>query len=129
MNDDSVDGAPLDFSSLDPTVDAAHVDAMVRAIARDAMVARAHRSIRPTDMLSELAGWMRPALAAAAIVLAVSISTLAVRRAPPAAGRSVASATDILGIPRELMDLIHSPRTPSLMQIDEALSSTGRAGQ
>ena len=127
MNDDSMDNHPIDFSSLDPTRDAARLGDLARTIARDAMAARVQRSVRSTDLLSELAGWMRPALAAAAIVLAVAISTLVVSRVPST--RSVASATDVLGIPRELMDLVHSPRTPSLTQIDEALASAGRAGQ
>jgi hypothetical protein len=127
MDDDSINDRPIDFSSLDPTRDSTHLNEIARAIARDAMAARAQRSARPTDLLSELAGWMRPVLAAAAIVLAVAISTLVVSRRPST--RSVASATDILGIPRELMDLVHSPRTPSLAQIDEALATVGRAGQ
>jgi hypothetical protein len=127
MNDDPMTDLPIDLSSLDPTRDRARLDALARAISQDAMAARARRSSRPTDLLSELAGWMRPALAAAAIVLTAAVSTLAVTRRP--ATRSVASAADVLGIPRELMDLLHSTRTPSLMQIDEALASAGRVGQ
>jgi hypothetical protein len=127
MDDDSMNNRPIDFSSLDPTRDSARLNEIARTIARDAMTARAQRSTRRTDLLSELAGWMRPALAAAAIVLAVAISALVLSRVP--SPRSIASATDVLGIPRELMDLVHSPRTPSLTQIDEALASTGRAGQ
>jgi len=127
MNDDSINDRPIDFSSLDPTRDSTHLNEIAQTIARDAMAARARRSPRPTDMLSELAGWMRPVLAAAAIVLAVAISTLVMSRRPST--RSVASATDILGIPPELMDLVHSTRTPSLAQIDEALATVGRAGQ
>jgi len=127
MNDDSMNDRPIDFSLLDPTRDTVRLDEIAQTIARDAMIARAQRSARPTDLLSVLAGWMRPALAAAAIVLAVAISTLVMSRMPST--RSVASATDVLGIPRELMDLVHSARTPSLTQIDEALASAGRAGQ
>jgi hypothetical protein len=127
MNDDPMNDQPIDFSSLDPTRDSARLEALAGAIARDAMAARAHRSTRSSDFLSELTAWTRPALAAAAIVLAVAISMLVITRAP--ATRAVANATDVLGIPPELMDLVHSPRTPSLTQIDEALASAGRAGQ
>ena len=129
MNDDPMTDHPIDFTSLDPTRDSARLDAVARAIGRDAMIARANRFSRQGDLLSELGVWTRPALAAAAIVLAVAISTLAIGRAPVVSGRAVASATDILGIPRELMDLVHSTRTPSLAQIDEALASAGRVGQ
>lgn len=129
MNDDSMNNQPIDLSSLDPMRDAARFDAVANAIAHDAMAARAGRPAQAADLLSELAGWARPALAAAAIVLAVAVSTLAVTRVRSPAARSVASATDVLGIPRELMDLVHSQRTPSLMQIDQALASADRFGQ
>lgn len=128
MNDDSMnDDRPIDFSSLDPVREFARFDTVAREIARDAMAARARRSSRPLDVLSELAAWTRPALAAAAVVLGVAVSTLVLYRGAPA--RSVANATDVLGIPRELMDLVHSPRTPSLTQIDQALASGARGGQ
>jgi hypothetical protein len=41
----------------------------------------------------------------------------------------VASATDVLGIPRSVMDLLQSPRTPSLAQIDQALAQADGAGR
>jgi hypothetical protein len=129
MNDDSMHGDPIDLSPLDPTRDAARFRAITDAITRDAMSARARLRASPPDLFAELTGWARPALLAAAIVLAVAIPTLA--RSHPAgwSRTSVASATDVMGIPRELIDLLRSPRTPSLMQIDEALASAGRFGR
>ena len=126
MNDDSLHGDPIDFSLLDPVRDAARFRAITGAIAHDAMKARARRRAAAPDIVAELTAWARPALVAAAIVLAVAIPTLARIGRPAAASPSVASATDVMGIPRQLMDLLRSPRTPSLMQIDAALASGGR---
>jgi hypothetical protein len=125
MNDESMHDDPIDLSPLDPASDAARFRAVTGAIARDAMSARARRRAAPPDLVAELASWARPALLAAAIVLAVAIPTLARIGRPGAPTSTVASATDVLGIPRELMDLLRSPRTPSLMQIDAALARAG----
>ena len=126
MNDDSLHDNPIDWSPLDPARDAARFTAITGAIARDAMSARARRRRAAPDLVAELAGWARPALIAAAIVLAVAIPTLARIGRTGSPASSVASATDVMGIPHELMDLLRSPRTPSLMQIDAALASGGR---
>jgi hypothetical protein len=124
MNDDARHDDPIDFSALDPARDAARFRAITGAIAQDVMSARARRRATAPDLVAELAGWTRPALLAAAIVLAVAIPTVARIGRPSASGS--ASATDVMGIPHELMDLLRSPRTPSLTQIDAALASGGR---
>jgi hypothetical protein len=126
MNDGSLHDDPIDFSPLDPARDAARFRAVTGAIAQDAMSARARRRAAPADLVVALSGWARPALLAAAIVLAVAIPTLVRVGRPASASPSAASATDVMGIPRQLMDLLRSPRTPSLMQIDAALASGGR---
>jgi hypothetical protein len=114
----------IDLSALDPTKDAARFSALSATIARDAMAARARRAATP-DLLAELGRWSLPALIAAAIVLAVSLPPL-VRTPATASARTIASATDVLGIPQPLVDLMRSPRTPSLWQIDAALSGVDR---
>lgn len=123
MTDNSMNDDPIDFTALDPTRNATRFNAVTGSIARDAMRARAVRAGAPLDVLSELSRWTTPALLAAALVIAVAISTLArVRLGSPRQTMAV-SATDIMGIPPQLMDLVHSPRTPSLTQIDQALAS------
>jgi hypothetical protein len=132
MNDDSNDnekqGDPIDLSPLDPTR-SARFDAIASGITRDAMAARANRGTAPPDLLAELARWARPALAAAAVVLAVAISTLArLHRRPQgwvAKLSPAASAMDVMGIPKPLVELMRSPETPSLTQINEALAPAG----
>jgi hypothetical protein len=125
MNDDSAHDDPIDLSPLDPTRDAARFAALASSIARDAMLARTRKAAaQPRDLLAELTAWWRPALAAAAIVLGVALPMLGRAPAAPSKLPAIASATDVLGIPRELMDLLASPRTPSLFQIDNALAST-----
>jgi hypothetical protein len=124
MNDDSVHDDPIDLSPLDPTRDAARFTALASSIARDAMLARMRKAAQPPDLLAELTAWWRPALAAAAIVLGVALPMLGRALVAPTKPPAIASATDVLGIPRELMDLLASPRMPSLFQIDNALAST-----
>jgi hypothetical protein len=123
-----MDNDPLDLSALDPTRDAAHFRALTSAIARDAMQGRARRLASPRDILGELAAWARPTLAAAAVVLVVAASVL-VRSRSAVPARPVASATDVLGIPQPLMDLMHSTRPPTIVQISQALASVDGAGQ
>ena len=72
MNDESVD-----LSALDPTRDRTRFDAIASAIAHEAMAARAR--YEPRDLLGGIAGWMRPALLAAGIVVDVLVK-LAARR-------------------------------------------------
>lgn len=130
MNDDSNDkaGDPIDLSPLDPTR-TARFDEIASAITRDATAARARRRSTPPDLVAELAGWTRPALVAAAVVLAVAIPMLARSHQRPqgwvAQFSAVASATDVMGIPQPLIELIRSPETPSLAQIHDALAPGG----
>jgi hypothetical protein len=128
MND-SMDDRPIDFSPLDPTTVAVRFDAVTSGIVRDAMESRARRALAPRDVFAQIASWTRPALIAAAVVLTVSIPPLVRARREAPTRASVASATDVLGIPRSLMDLLQSSRTPSLLQIDQALASADGTGR
>lgn len=121
MNDDSMNDDSLDLSSLDATRDNARFDAITASIARDAMIARRARRAAPPDLLAGLVAWSRPALAAAAIVLGVALPTLAYSR--HAAATRAASADEVIGIPRELTELLRSSQTPSLVQIHDALTA------
>ncbi len=117
MNDE-----PINLSLLDPTRKP-RFNAMAGAIARDAMAARAARPSSGADMLGSIAAWMRPALLAAGIVLAIAIPALARLRAPRVPVERV-SAMEVLGIPRELTDLLRSSQTPTLAELHDALATT-----
>ena len=117
MNDDLGQEPPVDLRPLDPMRDSARLDALVGAISAHAMAARRTATER-SGVLGELAGWSRPALAAAALVLAVALPTLWRSRAHT----PVASpATDTMGIPRELALILHSSRAPTVAELHDAV--------
>jgi len=118
MNDDLDHEPPVDLRSLDPTRDPARLGALLGAITADAMAARRARAERG-GVLVELAGWSRPALAAAALVLAVALPTLwrARARAVPAP----LPATDTMGIPRQLALILHTSRAPTVAELHDAV--------
>ena len=110
--------SPLDLSALDPTHDRVAFDARVAAIARDAaQVARAGRDSTP---LAILAAWMRPALAAAAALVALALPPLIRDRPLPA--RSISTA-EILGVPRPLIELATSSTLPGVLDLVDALNT------
>ena len=118
------DDAP-NLDPLDPTSDPSF-DARVRASAADAMAARAARLSAPaTDVFATLGIWMRPALAAAAVVVAVGLPALAGRPLWTSSSRAEAragSTADILGIPPSLMSLTRSREAPSVAQLAAAVA-------
>jgi hypothetical protein len=118
MNDESVD-----LSALDPTRDSARFNATVRAIASAAMDARSGRAIKRPDVFTHLASWSLPALLAAGLVLSVAIPALMSARTRSSTNAQRASATEVLGIPRELTELLSSRRPVSLADLHAALAS------
>ena len=106
---------PIDLSPLHPAP--ARREAMVAAItARGLAEAAAVRS-----PLALVVGWMRPTLAAAALVAAVSLGVLAT--AEPAARGSTAMRTvaDELNFPAPVAEWIADERTPSDADLIHAL--------
>lgn len=112
MNDDR-----MDLEALDPTRDA-DFDTRVAAVAAHAMAARTGAS---RGVLADLVRWTRPALIAAAVIVAVTIPVLVRARQagerPPARG---ASSAEILGIPQGLIALGREAQ-PSVVQLAEAV--------
>src|SRR5437762_1573973 len=97
----------VDLSAIDPRVEPAAFDAIVRSITADALAARAGTRASPTAMLGRrslalLVPWTRPALAAAAVIAAIALPTLTLlhRPMPAPAVRLVESA----GIPASIAD-------------------------
>jgi len=110
--------SPLDLSPLDPTRDRVAFDARVAAIARDAVqVAHAGRDTTPLTML---AAWTRPALAAAAALVALALPPLLRDRPLPA--RAISTA-EILGVPRPLIELATSSTPPGVVDLVDALNT------
>jgi hypothetical protein len=83
MADDEIPSLPpaVDLSALDPRREAARLDAAVRSITREALAGRASR--RRPALLGELAGMLRPVLAAAAVITLIAVPTLWRARATP----------------------------------------------
>src|SRR5437868_5115670 len=96
--------SPPDLSPLDPTRDHSAFDARVAAIVREA--AHVARDGRDSTSVAMLAAWTRPALAAAAALVALALPPLIRHRPEPA--RAISTA-EILGVPRPLIELATSP--------------------
>ena len=86
MADDEIPLLPpaVNLSMLDPRRDAARMDAAVSSITREALARRAAR--RRPAVLGELAGMLRPVVAAAAVIALIAVPTLLrARSAAPSA--------------------------------------------
>jgi hypothetical protein len=121
MNDDARHELPVDLRALDPARDLARFDALVGAITVDAMAARG-AAAEQAGVFAALAGWSRPALGAASLVLAVSLPTL--WRASAHTAPATLPRTDTMGIPRELALILHSSRPPTIAELHEAVFGT-----
>jgi hypothetical protein len=129
MTDDQADPAPLpvDLSPLDPLSDAGHADGMFAAIVADAMAAR--RSV-DESVVAQIGRWARPALVAAAVIVAVSLPIAArsgsqlerglVATLPPVAAPDTAGR---FGMPAPVAALALSGRTPTPAEIVAAFNT------
>lgn len=126
MNDER-----LNLDALDPTRDASF-EQRVAAIAADAMLARRTRVTSPRGgLVGELSAWMRPALAAAALIGAVSLAALLREARLSSAAASPpggASAAQILGIPQSLISLTRSNDPVSVTQLAAAVGISEQGG-
>lgn len=123
MND-HIDLTPINLSALDPTRDSARFNDVVSSITRDAMQGgrlEAASSLESDGIFDRLTGWWPATLAAAALIIAVSIPELlaSTRVRPPA------SAMEVLGIPAALSDVLRSRQAPSLADLTDALAAIG----
>ena len=106
---------PIDLSPLHPAP--ARREAMVAAItARVLAEAAAVRS-----PLAFVVGWMRPTLAAAALVAAVSLGVLAAEEEPAAGSTAMRTVADELNFPEPVAEWIADERTPSDADLIHAL--------
>jgi hypothetical protein len=113
---------PIDLSSLDPRTDRDH-DLRVSRIVADGLAARRVRAAAPESVLGQLERWWRPALVAAALILAVSIPT-AIRSGRDLAGVSaVAFPPDRWGLPATVARLVQSDQAPTVIDIVAAFNT------
>jgi hypothetical protein len=106
MSDD-----PIDFTPLDPTADDLRFERLVRAVnARAAPLLAARRARH--SAVGELTRWWRPMIAAAAVVIGVSVATLiGVEAASSAAASSNESTVAVAEAPTTLSDAMGIPES------------------
>ena len=110
---------PIDLSSLDPTGDVAAFHKLSRALADEAISAR--RTPR-FDVVSDLARWTRPALAAAVVIAAgATFALVSVHGSTTAPEPTV----DAVGIPRAVVEWTHANYQPSPLEVVSVLAHGG----
>ena len=132
MNDqDPSSEAPIDLTPLDPLVDARRFDALASNIVRDGMHARRRTTIalRSPSVMADVARWSMPVLAAAALVVAAAIPTLAVSaRSLSSANTEPTAANDRLGFPAPILALTRSGSDPTPAEVIAAFDSRWLGG-
>lgn len=110
---------PVDLSSLHPARDPARWEAMVANITSRALTETA--VVRTP--LAFVAGWMRPTLAAAALVAAVSLGVLSADRGgePRATATAMRTVADELNFPAPVAEWIAEDRAPSGADLIQSL--------
>ncbi len=101
----------LDLSSLDPTRDQLGYERLVQRILDVAAPELARRAASNTP-LAAVAGWARPALAAAAIVAAMAAGAM-FQMAGRAAEPTLGSVAEALGVPAPAADWLSEGRAPT----------------
>jgi hypothetical protein len=105
---------PIDLSPLHPAP--ARREAMVAAITARVLAETA----AVASPLAWVVGWMRPTLAAAALVAAVSLGVLATEE-KPAGSTAMRTVADELNFPEPVAEWIAEERTPSDADLIHAL--------
>jgi hypothetical protein len=106
---------PIDLSPLHPAP--ARREAMVAAITARVLAETA--AVR--SPLAWVVGWMRPTLAAAAAVAAVSLGVLAAEAEPAGGSTAMRTVADELNFPEPVAEWIAEERTPSDADLIHAL--------
>lgn len=112
----------LDFSALSP--DPAGFEARVRAIMRAAAPELARRAQRE-GVLVMLGQWLRPVLAAAAVVGVIATGALMVSLSESAPPRLQGVAHQ-LGVAEPVLQWIDEERAPTMSDLEMALMEDGR---
>ncbi|HEY7471792.1 MAG TPA: hypothetical protein VIE68_05525 [Gemmatimonadota bacterium] len=122
MTDDRGPG----WAPLDPTRDSERWESMVRAIvARATPILDGYRDRGPADLL---AAWLRPTLAAAAVVSALAIGALAAVSREPDTGVTPATIGlgDALGYPAPVTTWVSTGQPPTIEELVVAMEERNR---
>jgi hypothetical protein len=121
MSDDQDPG----WAPLDPSADPARWEAMVRGIVeRAAPILAGYASRGPADWL---AAWVRPTLAAAAVVSALALGALVAGGREGSAGDSSAIGLgDALGYPAPVTAWVSTGQTPTIEELVVAMEERNR---
>jgi hypothetical protein len=106
---------PIDLSPLHPAP--ARREAMVAAITARVLAETA--AVR--SPLAFVVGWMRPTLAAAAVVAAVSLGVLFAEEEPAGGSTAMRTVADELNFPEPVAEWIADERAPSDADLINAL--------
>ena len=114
MNEDRIDLSPID-----PLEDHERFEQLVGAITERATYQLAERRAR-FSAVGQVAQWWRPMLAAAAVLLIMSVTTLARVDAPAADGQMTQSVSDdevsfavAMGVPQQFAQWIGTDEAPT----------------
>ena len=118
MNDDRID-----FSAVDPIKDEVHFERLISSIVRDAAPELALRRGRLT-VVAQVGQWWRPLMAAAAVIIVVSLGILWQLGGNGGASSMVATESGIeemLGVPAQVASWIRSDQLPTTSDLLETI--------
>lgn len=111
------------WAPLDPRRDPERWESMVRGIVERAEpILAAYSGRGPADLL---AAWLRPTLAAAAVVSALALGALAVGSREPETGAAIALG-DALGYPTPVTTWVSTGQTPTIEELVVAMEERNR---
>ena len=113
------------WAGLDPSRDPERWEALVRGIVRRAApVLAAYAARKPADWL---AAWLRPALAAAAVVAVLALGALvAAGRGPAPGGATAIGLEDALGYPTPVTAWVSTGQVPTLEELALTMEERNR---
>lgn len=114
----------IDFSGLDPTLEAERFDAIVRSITDAAANQLAARRARATAV-GQVVSWWRPLLAAAAIVGIVSIGALARSETTTVTTDTELGLGEAIGMPQQIAEWVLTEDVPTTTELLVALEGEG----
>lgn len=119
MNDDQ----DPTWAPLDPSRDPERWEAMVREIVdRAAPILAGYAARGPVELL---AAWLRPTLAAAAVVAALALGALVSGTREPETGASIGLG-DALGYPTTVATWVSTGQTPTIEELVVAMEERNR---
>jgi hypothetical protein len=111
------------WAPLDPQRDPERWESMVRGIVeRAAPILAAYSSRGPAELL---AAWLRPTLAAAAVVSALALGALAAGSREPETGATIGLG-DALGYPVPVTTWVSTGQTPTIEELVVAMEERNR---